>query len=156
MSNNFDTAFIYADSIKYGYLKEWYPRSQQIMKIMRLAMPFAREMLDLPRFLTVQIGPLRQPHAIYNHANRRVTIDPRKAKNLGGPLISLCHELVHAEQFNQGRLSLGLRTLRWMGEPIKMEVRNYQKYRAQPWEAEAFERELVLAKDIALKIRDKI
>ena len=156
MHTKTDTAFTYAASIKYGYLKQWYPWSQDIMKIMQMAIPIARDMMDLPAYLNIHMGPLQKPHAVYQHTMRKVTIDPRKAKTLGRPLISLCHELVHAEQFHQGRMSLGIRTLQWMGKPIKMELRDYEKYKAQPWEAEAFEREVILAKTIAEKIKERL
>ena len=58
------------------------------------------------------------------------------------------HELVHAEQFHQGRLKLKSGMYHWNDEPHKVGNDTYAKYRARPWEAEAFERQA----DLALKV----
>ena len=60
MHTKTDTAFTYAASIKYGYLKQWYPWSQDIMKIMQMAIPIARDMMDLPAY------------QLHNHSLRQI------------------------------------------------------------------------------------
>jgi hypothetical protein len=65
------------------------------------------------------------------------------------------HELVHAEQFKHGRLKITTKTMLWEDKPVVMETKNYEKYSAQPWEKEAFRREVELTELIAEKITGK-
>ena len=62
---------------------------------------------------------------------------------------SICHELVHAEQYNMGRLEYavvaGQYVAHWNGTPHHQAARTYDQYRAQPWETEAFKRQVELA-----------
>lgn len=61
----------------------------------------------------------------------------------------LAHEMVHAEQFLENRLSLGFRRgkayFKWEGKWCGNRGTTYQSYRAQPWEQEAFDRQCMLA-----------
>jgi hypothetical protein len=43
----------------------------------------------------------------------------------------------------------------WEDKPVVMETKNYEKYSAQPWEKEAFRREVELTELIAEKITGK-
>lgn len=61
---------------------------------------------------------------------------------------TIAHELIHAEQFNTGRLVRpgGVPFSLWEGNPYNSSPRTYEEYRALPWEKEAFERSPELAR----------
>jgi hypothetical protein len=62
-------------------------------------------------------------------------------------LSTLAHEMVHSEQFHENRLmwSTAERSFIWNAELSKNKGTTYSRYRAQPWEIEAFERQDELA-----------
>lgn len=140
-------------TLLYGYDKKYVEYSKNVALLVEKAMPMARKMLDLPSLLYVELKPTRLPNAYYSHDHLKVVIDPRKCNTLTKALRALMHELVHAEQFKQGRLEVNTKTMMWMGKPVKMETRDYEKYRAQPWEKEAFDREYSLAHMIAENLK---
>ena len=91
----------------------------------------------------------------YNYPERNngtIVISPLK-RSLNLMIEYLCHEMVHHEQYRAGRLSQvnGLNV--WNDGVSQPYVRNmqqsisYTKYRNLPWEVEAFERQVTLAKE---------
>lgn len=82
----------------------------------------------------------------------KLTIDPRSTPSR--MLRTLAHEMVHAEQWAQGRLQYDfiLRSYLWEGKPHTHQYRTVQQYRQLPWEREAFGRELSIAIDMADQI----
>lgn len=148
------TYFI-SSSFKYGYDKKYVKMCNESIELIKLVMPIARRLLDFSAHINVHLKPTRLANAYYAHAERRVVIDPRRCKTYNGVIAALMHELVHAEQFKQGRLELTQRTMKWMGKPVVQETRDYAKYRAQPWEMEAFKREKELCDLIAIELEEK-
>jgi len=66
---------------------------------------------------------------------------------------TLAHELVHAEQFYQGRLETVFVKNKgwlhhWKGEINTSKGKTYNSYRNQPWEKEAFERSPILCRQV--------
>jgi hypothetical protein len=68
----------------------------------------------------------------------------------------LAHELVHAEQYHQGRLkhkmSRGRWRQFWMGSSSYSKGTTYQAYRKQPWEIEAWGRQAELAEKVCVEL----
>lgn len=151
-----ETRYSIAPSLKYGYDKKYVEKSVNSITLIKLVMPIARELLDIPSNIKVYLKPNRRANAYYSHSGRKVVIDPRRCKTYVEVIAALMHELVHAEQFKQGRLELTTRTMKWMGRPVRQEIRDYAKYRAQPWEVEAFEREKELCDLVAKKLRKEL
>jgi hypothetical protein len=144
-----------SSSFKYGYDKKYTNHSEKVAMLVKRVMPLARTLLDLPSNLLIELKPTRKPNAYYCHNNLKVVIDTRKCSTLTSALRALMHELVHAEQFKHGRLKITTKTMLWEDKPVVMETKNYEKYRAQPWEKEAFRREVELTELIAEKITGK-
>lgn len=155
VKNNDTTSYVIAQSFKYGYDKKYTDRCYKAVELIRMVVPIARKLLDVPTHLEVHLKPTRRANAYYSHYHQRVVIDPRKCKTFPDIISALMHELVHAEQFKQGRLELSVRTMKWMGKPVVQETRNFEKYRAQPWEAEAFGREKELCDAVSRALREK-
>jgi len=161
MVKNSDTiSYTIAPSLKYGYDKKYAGKSQNVVTVLKLVMPIALELLDVPSNLSVHLKPNRRANAYYHHDSKKVVIDPRRCKTYGEAISALMHELVHAEQFKQGRLEINLTrsrrvVMKWMGSVVVQETRDYEKYRAQPWEAEAFGREKELVNTVIERLRER-
>lgn len=156
MANNDTTEFTIASSLKYGYDNKYTQWCKDVVSMLEIVMPLARKLVDVPLHLKIHLKPHRRANAYYHHFSRTVVIDPRRCNTTSTLVSALLHELVHAEQFKQGRLELGVRTMKWMGKPVVQETRNYAKYRAQPWEVEAFGREKELCDKIADMLKEKL
>ena len=150
------TEYSIASSLKYGYDKKYVDKANTCIDMIKMVMPLARELLDIPSYIKVHLKPNRRANAYYAHSERKVVIDPRRCETYVEVIGALLHELVHAEQFKQGRLELTTKTMKWMGKPVVQETRDLVKYRAQPWEAEAFGREKELCDAVAERLRRKL
>jgi len=144
-----------ADSIRYGRYKAYRGNADRIAELIAKALPHARKLLDLPEHLVYHIRPLGGKYnGVYMNFFSKIELEVRRT-NLGNVLETIMHELVHAEQFHQGRLKLKSGMYHWHDEPHKVGNDTYAKYRARPWEAEAFERQSVLALKVSLMIAEE-
>lgn len=150
------TEYSIAPSLKYGYDKKYVDKANTSLDMIKMVMPIARKLLDVPNHIKVHLKPNRRANAYYAHSERKVVIDPRRCRTYVEVIAALMHELVHAEQFKQGRLELTTKTMKWMGKPVVQETRDFVKYRAQPWEVEAFRREKELCDQVAKELRKKV
>lgn len=133
-----------------------------VVKLVERALPIARKLLDFSPEIEVVLKNTDLANAYYAHDPRRgrVVINPKRCHTLKLALVALMHELVHAEQFKQGRLEISLTrsrrvVMKWMGSVVVQETRDYEKYRAQPWEAEAFGREKELVNAVIERLRER-
>lgn len=158
MANKYSTTTecTVAHSLKYGYDGKYADRAKTSIDLIKMVMPIARRLLDIPAHIKVHLKPNRRANAYYSHYDRKVVIDPRRCETYVQVIAALMHELVHAEQFKQGRLELTVRTMKWMGRPVKQETRDLEKYRSQPWEVEAFRREKELCDLVAKELRKEL
>ena len=121
-------------------------------------LPIFSKLLNVPKDLTFRLTRFKANHSgRYNDSSHVVSIDPNYQWDR--LLETLAHELVHAEQYHEGRLeSLFVPRNGWMyqwnGELNKNKGTTYSSYRKQPWEQEAFGRQKSLA-DQVCKILDK-
>lgn len=130
-------------SIKYGNYKRFLSRANEQAEFVKTVMPYARQLLTLPPLLGITVRPIRG--RVNGTCNRFLKIEMEtRRKSMGDFLITLMHELVHAEQFFTGRLATGNR---WNGVEYKRGT-TYKKYRELPWEVEAWDRQEQLAKDV--------
>jgi hypothetical protein len=86
---------------------------------------------------------------LYDSDEEMAVIDPRRCVF---PLLgTLAHEMVHAEQYYQGRLQAVYEKKKknwlhqWDGELIANKGKTLNSYLKQPWEIEAYERQDILA-----------
>lgn len=143
-----------ADSIRYGRYRAYIGNANSIAELVTKALPHARKLLDLPEHLVYHIRPLGGKYnGVYMNFFSKIELEVRRT-NLGNILETIMHELVHAEQFHQGRLKLKSGMYHWHDAPHKVGNDTYAKYRARPWEAEAFERQADLALKVSLMIAE--
>ena len=136
------------------------------LQILSKAIPILRRLLNLPSDIKIIARPIKgtSTEALYFGNLRLAEVDPRKG-DVNDILAALCHEMVHAQQYVQGRLEQKLvlengrtkwATL-WMGQPHRSvsHTMNYHAYRNLPWEEEAYERQDGLAKQVLAEIEHK-
>lgn len=152
-NDNTSHSITVANSLKNSYGKKYAKFCQEAIETLDIILPIARTLLDIPRWIHIHLKPTGKANAYYYHPDRKVVIDPRKCWNIDLLVSALLHELVHAEQCNQGRLQYGAASMMWMGRTVKVSNHmSYEKYRALPWEVEAFGREKELTKKLAAAI----
>lgn len=145
-----------APGIYVAYASRWGKKKQKALKLARMvkmAMPHFRKLLDLPDDLQIRIAGIKgRTQGRYFGDERVAVLDTDLSMSMQA-LEVLAHELVHAEQWKQKRLSHVLCNGRWtslwngrMGYPRGT---TYAAYRAQPWEEEAFRRQVELAKAVS-------
>jgi hypothetical protein len=150
-----------ADAIMYGRLKEYKPRSIMIKDLIVGMLPKAREILDFSDDFDIAIRCIRKKRfitldGVYSDARKVLEITPR-IDTLNSVIQTLAHELVHAEQFKQGRLKSDYADV-YKEEPIwvwedKLQVspdtiKDYEAYRKLPWEVEAYDRQDKIAEEL--------
>lgn len=99
------------------------------------AVSFACSYLRLDVDLTIEFDSLPKYHygdCDYDEGEVFITIAKRLSTR--DAIRTLFHELVHAKQYNDGRLGVGS-PQRWLGVPLECEYLN------SPWEIEAFDLE---------------
>ena len=112
------------------------------------AMPVLYKILNVKPGVKVRVGPIKSKTMngrYYSHA-RTIDIDHRMP--LDKIMQTLAHEMVHAEQYDQGRLAWNGRVQFWHGTAHHSKATTYNAYRALPWEAEAFDRQAGLADQV--------
>lgn len=110
-----------------------------------------RKYLDFPKDIEVRIAPLKGKINGRYCSAKVLELDCRLPWDKA--LEVLAHELVHAEQYKQGRLeNVYTRgrgwTHRWNGEKNLNKGSTYRAYRNQPWEQEAWGRQAELAEKV--------
>lgn len=138
-----------ADSIRYGRYKIYRPQAGAIVELVTKAIPHARKLLNLPEHLHFHVRPLgKRYNGVYLNFFNKIELSVRRT-NIGGVLETIMHELVHAEQFHEGRLSIKGGTYHWKNVATKL-GHSYESYRKRPWEEEAFGRQHELAMKVAI------
>ena len=113
-----------------------------------------RKHLDFSKDVKVRITPLRGRDN--GRCSDRGIIELDCKLGWAKALEVLAHELVHAEQYHQGRLKhkmcRGRWMHHWMGSSAFSKGTTYQAYRKQPWEIEAWGRQAELAEKVCVEL----
>jgi len=140
-----------------NYLEE----SKELAFMVKEAMPVFRELLDLPKNIYIRIGTKRGSYkGCFNNSEKVLFLNVCRFE-YDQAMKTLAHELVHAEQYKQGRLSMSKFIPKkgyvsfWNGEEVKNKGKTYNSYRRQPWEVEAFSRQDELAKEVKKILEEK-
>lgn len=141
-----------AESIAHGRYKYLKDNAIRIAKVVRLAMPQAKKIMSLPDGIKVIIRPMNIKIGGQYRSRLKVLELNARRENMNDVLVTLMHELVHAEQFLEGRLKYETDCFRWNGEKVYNRGKTLRQYLAQPWEIEAFSRQVPLAKEVAIMI----
>ena len=132
--------------------------------LIECALPYFRELLDFSKTVKVRIAGIKgRVNGRFSNDQELVMLDnqlifnPYRTGAAPYRMIEvLAHELVHAEQYHQGRLANTLGKRGWMhqwnGEVNTNRGSTYRAYRNQPWEIEAFSRQGDLAAKICTKL----
>lgn len=142
-----------ASSIKYGYLKTFKEAAIQYAEIVDELGDKFYNFLDLPRNIKVNFKPIRSQHIVglYDSESKHAIIDIRTL-SLTETLTTICHELVHAEQYHQGLLYSTDTNFFWRGKkwPARYGT-SLTNYYNLPWEQDAYKRQDILFKKIFKK-----
>ena len=144
-----------ATSIKYGNYKDLQDDAKQVFKWIKFYWDDFKEYFEFDDDVEFHVRPVRgNTHGWYRNKKKKVEIDPRYGPNK--TLDTIAHELVHAEQYKQGRLSWDqdARQSVWNGEVHKRGT-TYKLYRNRPWEIEARERAAQFTEDMRGKYHNK-
>jgi hypothetical protein len=130
-----------ATSVRYGGYKQHYSKALGFEEVIKDYEVRMRKVINLPANIDVVLRPIRRMYgrASFRNKHFKVEIDIRQTyeefKN------TLLHELVHIEQFFEGRLSNDEQgELVWYGKRYRVDMNNLTAYVNLPWEEEAFRR----------------
>lgn len=116
------------------------------------------KILNLPENIQIRICGINAKNtrariSRYRLTNRYVIEVDYRITSKRAFVESVCHELVHAEQYNMGRLEYvvvaGQMVARWNGNAHR-NARTHQEYLDLPWEVEARQRQVILADEFAI------
>lgn len=127
----------------------------QIAEDLPAALEEFHKLLNFYPDVTIRIAKTKAKynHGSYYPLSKTVVIDPRFPA--ARVLETLAHELVHAEQYYEGRLEMKVDDRRrrwvayWQGQPLSNKGTTYKKYLELPHEAEAFSRQKELADTVS-------
>lgn len=138
----------------------WRARLQQRAALIEHALPVFHELLHLPASITVRIAGLKSRSLRGRYVYSTCTAELSYSLSDERLLTTLAHELVHAEQYNTGKLKNEWSNRGWVhqweGDMNYNKGSTYKAYRNQPWEVEAFGREKILAEVVWQRIRDVV
>ena len=162
MSKVFLCYNVYADSSVYfaskkrtGGLKILYANAG----LLSTALTEFRKLLNFDQDVKVELDTLKGKNWYGCYDDNTRTACVRYSKSFRTMLLSLAHELVHAEQFRTGKLyfkSTGTRYVPyWCGKRNNSkDVANY--YYDEPWEQEARNRQISLSTNVYINLFDHI
>jgi hypothetical protein len=121
-----------------------------IAKLIKATLPEYRKLLKFPKDIKFRVGPIKKRTATGRYWSRSKTVEICTSQTPEQALISLAHELVHAEQYHQGRLQNKWKdrigwVCYWNGKVNKSRGATFNSYMKQPWEVEAYSRQESLA-----------
>lgn len=131
-----------------------------IADIINRSFPEFFRLLDIPVNVKFRIGHLINCKGKYNSIDTIALISPVSHRDYFQYLMTVAHELVHAEQFKLGKLQAVLTPSQkwialWEGQEVNFKVKSYEKYKALPWEQEAFDRQERLAKIVNERLEEQ-
>ena len=150
----------FSDHVSIGYFARYGKHKKTVLQLAELAersLPHFRKVLSLPKDVSIRIAGIRgHARGKYYNGDNVALIHDGLSRNLIDALGVIAHELIHGEQYHTGRLTnamVGRRwALAWDGTVVPHRHANYEKYRALPWEAEAYARQ----NDITKRVSDMI
>lgn len=142
-----------------SFQKQYIRSADKAQRLVERTLPILRNMLKFDDKVCIRIACIkaRNFNGYYNHTTKIAEIDFRIINDMS-ILRVLAHELVHAEQYHQGRLvnTWDARKNRyrfeWFGERTNQGT-TYKAYRNQPHEVEAWTRQESLAWDVVAELQ---
>lgn len=138
----------------------WRVRIHEQAALIEHALPVFHELMHLPENISVRLAGLKARNLRGRYIDSRRLVEISASLKGDQLLTTLAHELVHAEQYNTGKLKNEWSNRGWVhqweGDMNYNKGSTYKAYRNQPWEIEAFGREKILADVVWHRIRDVV
>lgn len=129
---------LYNSHAKNRYVSHVAPTIAKAVKILA-------RVLDVPADMKVRICNIKATNTNGRYYGTLGIAEVEPRFDIKAMISTLAHEMVHAEQYHQGRLSWKNGAQYWNGSKSNNKGSTYARYRAQPWEVEAFDRQGELA-----------
>jgi len=133
--------------------KKYFKRTRNYIDLANKIIPLVEKHLNITG-TTVVVSYIKSKYITgdYTRATCRVRIDPRQSR--GKFIDTLIHELVHADQYNNGHLNQfldkdGMHKFTWKKAKPTTLPYSHQKYLDLPWEIDARRRAKSIMKLIA-------
>lgn len=148
-----------ATSVRYGNYKQHLNNALSFIEIISDTFSDICSYINLPRKLSINIRPAREAYgrAYYlpdpnTKTGREYIVEIDTRQNRDQFEDTLLHELVHIEQFYEGRLAGGSPGhFKWYKRDISFITASIEEYNDLPWEREANARARILKKAIFSK-----
>ena len=134
-----------ATSVRYGNYKQHLDCALFFIDILKDSFNDIKQFIKLPKNLNINFRPVRcafgrayyvRPSQSSSAKEYIVEIDVRQ--DLATFKNTMIHELVHVEQFYQGRLKdAGSMYFKWNGKKMLIDTSSLDAYNELPWEIEA-------------------
>lgn len=145
--------FTTATSIKYGNYKHLQHMVEKATEMVKRVLPKLRKEIDFRDDVEIHFRPIRGNTGGLAYQNKNlIQVDPRL--NVVDMLEIVAHELVHSEQYKQGRLNLdGVNKAVFQGKLYYRPPNGSNAYFNSPWEVEAYSRAAALRPHLELIAR---
>lgn len=136
--------FTTATSIKYGNYKHLQYMVEKAIEMVEKVMPKLRKEIDFRDDVEIHFRPIRGTTGGLAYQKKNlIQIDPRM--KIVDMLEIVAHELIHNEQYKQGRLNLdGVNKAVFQGKLYYRPPNGSSAYFNSPWEVEAYSRAAAL------------
>ena len=135
--------------------RNYLEQSKELALMVKEALPIFRKFLNFPKTIVVRIATHKGTYkGSYNNYQHTLFLNVCRF-DYDEVMVTLAHELVHAEQFHEKRLKQKGSVMYWYDEKVKNKGSTYASYRKQPWEVEAFNRQKQLAKLVTKELEKK-
>lgn len=132
--------------------KRYRNKALEVATVVNRSIHQFRKYLDFPKDIQIRIAPIKgTTNGRYYDGSKMVELDCTLPWDKA--LEVFAHELVHAEQYKQGRLKQEFVSGKgfvhsWNGSLNTNRGSTYRAYRNQPWEIEAWSRQAELAEKV--------
>ena len=132
--------------------KRYRNQSLEVARVVNRSIHQFRKYLNFPKDVKIRIAPIKgSVNGRYNNNDKTVELDCKLKWDKA--LEVFAHELVHAEQYHEGRLKKQFIRGKgfihsWNGSKNHSKGTTYRAYRNQPWEIEAWSRQAELAEKV--------
>lgn len=134
-----------ATSVRYGNYKQHLDSALFFIDILKDSFSDIKQFIKLPRNLNIVFRPVRDAYgtAFYVKPNvfsesKQYVVEVDVRQDLATFKNTMIHELVHIEQFYQGRLKEDdSMHFKWNGKKILLDMSSLDIYNSLPWEVEA-------------------
>jgi hypothetical protein len=134
-----------ATSVRYGNYKQHLDSALFFIDVLKDSFNDIKQFIKLPRNLNIVFRPVRDAYgrAFYVKPNvfsesRQYVVEVDVRQDLATFKNTMIHELVHIEQFYQGRLKdAGSMHFKWNGKKMLIDTSSLDIYNGLPWEVEA-------------------